>query len=55
MDIFFDHILLIIFFYITVFPKKATKPIYGVVCPYVFCSERIVGDLSEEARPRICF
>ena len=54
--IFFDHTLLtIIFNHYGFFPNTATKPIYGVFCPYVFCSERIVGDLSEEARPRICF
>ena len=53
---FFDHTLLtIIFNHYGFFPNTATKPIYGVFCPYVFCSERIVGDLSEEARPRICF
>ncbi len=37
------------------FPNTATKTICRVLCPYVCCSERIVGDLSEEVRPRICF
>ena len=47
MDIFFDHTLLtIIFNHYVFFPNTATKPIYRVFCPYVFCSKRIVGDLS---------
>ena len=54
---FFWHTLLVILFdhYMLFFPNTATKTIYRVLCPYVCCSERIVGDLSEEVRPRICF
>ena len=56
MDMFFDHTLLSIFFNDHVFFSNTTsKTIYGVLWPNVFCSERRVGDLSQEARPKICF
>ena len=48
----FGPYFLTIMFFRQIRPPKTT---YRVLCPHVFWSERIVGDLSEEVRPRICF
>ena len=55
---FLDHKLLIIcfdhdFFSTQIRPSKPHMGYYVHI--FFFCSERIVGDLSEEVRPRICF